>query len=669
MVDVAADQLARIDDRSYRRDQTKDAESVLSELVLPMSFPWTHRVIPHQVTSRDIDDLEGIVTCQEEVPGQDRLGALLETTTWTLPQHQTVAARRSSQDPGIINFFRFRTPQFMDLSTEQSSVGLPGAKSDEEGIYGDSGFLDEINHRKRRRIDIMESNAERFTVSIRFGGSSSRSSLRPTDASLGEPLMLLAKLPNEVAGGRKLDASLAAKEAYSLGSYDHRHGLPRLDCTKRVRAGRTRTIWSSKLIASQRPGHRSLLTGCVLENGQHRRPSDVKVFLRFNGCLVTLEKGQMKRAGQEEDNEWAGSGYGDHIVDKALATAEEHEMPDTSRENLQCSLAIDKYLESFEKQTSTSLQFVRRLNEPYSVRVVKKDSMWVNIRPPRLWSHPCEDGVFEVICSEPGELKGIQYTQDPGRGVPSKNYPWATAILLDSVAKQHQACCICWSDSGDESDKDLMICSQCQVQVHPKCYLGRSVLDAGWCCDSCVDYQQRAHLLPASLTPLNVRWARKCGLCDQFGSAVVLHKPIGWVHVYCRVWLQAEAFEHGVCIICSKTSQHLVRCGATACSLKFHPMCAVVASHAAAAGRASDPPHIARPIEYEEDRDIFLCTQYCQETVRLSFGTKNMKRSIPVAYCGLHNPGRAADRFGLLPGALHVKDAVRLPLQRKYEIA
>ena len=671
MLDEAADHLARIDEWAYRRDQTEDADSVLSQLVLPMSLPWTHRVISHQVISRDIDELEGIVTCHEEFPSEDRLGAVSETCTWTIPQHHTVAARRSSRDPGIIKFVRIRTPRMLDLCNEPISAGLPLTTPGDKGIETGSLFLDEINHRKRRRIDIIESNTEHFTVSIRFGGSSSRSSLRPTDSSLGETLMLLAKLPSEVAGGRRLDASLAAKEAYSLGSYDHRHGLPRiLESSKRVRTGRTRTIWSSKISVSQKQAHRSLLTGSLLENGQHRRPSEVKVFLRFNGWLLMLEKGQSKRVGQQEDEEWAGSGYTDPTVDKALAAAEERERSYASRENLQCSLAIDKYFESFEIQTRAVSQFIQRLSEPYSVRVVQKDLMWISVRPPRLWSHPCEDGVFGVVCSEPGELKGIQYTQDSDNGDPGKNYPWATAILIDSVAKQHQACCICWSDSDDENDKDLIICSQCQVRVHPRCYLGRKIFDSGWSCDSCVDYQERVNLLPASLTPLNVRWARKCALCDQFGSAVVLHKPLGWVHAVCLAWQQARALEDGICIICSKTSQHLVRCAATACSLKFHPMCAIVASHAAAVGRASNPPYLGGQMERAEDRDIFLCTQYCQETVSISYGMEAMKkkRSIPVAYCGLHNPGRAADRYGLLPGAIHFKDAVRIPMERNHEM-
>jgi hypothetical protein len=70
-------------------------------------------------------------------------------------------------------------------------------------------------------------------------------------------------------------------------------------------------------------------------------------------------------------------------------------------------------------------------------------------------------------------------------------------------------------------------------------------------------------------------------------------------------------------------------------------------------------------MEAEEDRDLFLSTQYCQETVTLSFGKKNdLLKSIPIAYCGLHNPDRAADRVGLMPGALFFRDAVHLPLEK-----
>ena len=491
--------------------------------------------------------------------------------------------------------------------------------------------------------------------------------------------MLLAKLPHEISGGRRMEASRALEEATHLGSYDHRHGLPRLlDSTKRVRTGRTRTIWSSKESMSQRP-LKSLLTGALLDGAQQRRPTDVKVFLRLNGSLLFLgRKHSRSDCEAGEDDEWAGAGYTNQAIEAALDKAEGLESNNAPRENPQCSFDATSYFESMKKRNSVQSRFVKQTREPYFVRVVEKDGLWLSIRPPHLWSNICEDGVLQIVCSQTGEMNGIQYTSCTSVGKSAgQNYPWATAIFLDTMARRHQTCCVCWSESEKEDELDIVICTMCQVRVHPKCYHGKKVFDPKWMCDSCLDYQERANSLPASLTPLNVRWARKCSLCDQFGSAVALHhsssvsnKRQSWAHVYCRTWERAMAFEQGTCVLCSRTSQYLVRCAAVGCSLKFHPMCAVVSSLSASSGRASDRTFLGSEMEREEDRDVFLSTQYCQEVASVSFGNKKVKkRSIPVAYCGLHNPKRAPDRYGLLPGAAFFSDAAGLPLKRSKEVS
>ena len=256
----------------------------------------------------------------------------------------------------------------------------------------------------------------------------------------------------------------------------------------------------------------------------------------------------------------------------------------------------------------------------------------------------------------------------------SKSYPWATAIFLDAMSKQHQTCSICWSGPDDDKDQELLVCNLCQVRVHPTCCFGKKLFDSQWCCDSCLDYKERASDLPPSLTALNVRWARKCGLCDQFGSAVEVCQHTSskgnsriWAHVSCRIWERSKAFEEGDCVLCSRTSKYLVRCAAVGCTLRFHPMCASIASYAAAVRRVSNPtfPVCVGSMEKEEDVDIFLCTQYSQDLACVSLEQGKAKKwSFPVAYCGIHNPHRAPDRWGLLPGAAHFKDSTRLPLAR-----
>lgn len=674
LIEEVADQLARLDDQAYRREQTKDTNAILSQLVLPMSLPWTHRIQSYRGISHDIDELEGIVEYEEEFPGEDRMGELDETRTYSLPEHHVEAARRNSQDPGIVEYTRFRTPRSINVSTEPTRAIERDVPSGEDaGEDTPVGFIEEIESRKRRRIDIIGESTEKFTVSIRFGGSSSRSSLWPTNVSLREPLVLQAKLPPEIPGGRRLDASRAAQEASQLGSYDHRHGLPRLsENTKRVRTGRTRLVWTSKQSMSQRPLHKSLLTGMVIENGQQRRPTDVTVFLKYNACLLTAEKGKAKKLVETEDaDEWAGARYTNTVVESALAIADEQEAVDAPKERLQCSFDAATYLDHVNKKTSGASQFIKRRFEPYSV-TLEKDQLWLKVCPPCLWSHPGEDGVFQVVCSETGKLEGIQRntnSSENAEGRACKDYPWATSILLDDMAKQHQACCICWSDPDAASQQNFIVCSHCNVQVHPQCYDGKRAFNPNWSCDSCNDYIEKRKSLPKSLQPRDVRWARVCRLCPQYGSAVVRRqvndKQSNWVHAFCLTWQRSNAFETGICVICSKKSEFLVRCAASGCSLLFHPMCAKIASHVAATNRGMNHTSFCGEVEREEDEDIFLSTQYCQEVVSVSFGKKN-KRIIPIAYCGLHNPQRARDRYGLQPGAVHFREATRLPMERDH---
>jgi hypothetical protein len=679
MVGNAADQLCRIDDRAFRRAQLLDANSILSKIVLPMSIPWTHKIEAHRIIPRDIDELDGVIAAEAEFPAESRLGEIQEVPGSSASEHQLVSTIRSNDDPGVVEFTRTLVPLSIDLSTERPrGIMREGAPADSEGELS-LRFMDEVQRRKRRRLGIIAENTKRLKVSIRFGGVSSRATLRPNVGARLVPCELLATLPQELLVGRKVDWDRAAENAAQLGSYDLRHGLPRMaSISKRVKSGRTRLMWSSKQSRSQR-SHKSLLTGTSLETGQQRRPLDVKVFIRLNGQVVTVDKSQKSKIPIDGDDEWAGSAYSERTVALALDKACEHEQSGRHRERLQCSLVFPAYSKKIWERTSINSEFMNVMQEPFFVKVTDNEQLWLDVRPPRVWSHPCEDGVFSTVCTETGEMNGIQYSGSDRAAGSSKAYPWATAVFLDAVAKLRQTCCICWSNS-DGISEELVLCKHCQVRVHPKCYFGEKTFDPDWCCDSCVDYQNRASSMPGSLTATNVRWARVCRLCPQFGGAIaqrryaggaVVETPRSWEHVHCRMWKDAAAYQGGVCTLCSKHSANLVRCAAVGCSILFHPMCSVVASHAAASRRASDSDFLHYTLDFGEDRDAFLATQYSHEMVDISIGKKRSKKrwQIPVAYCGLHNPQRARDRYGLLQGAVFFDDSVRLPLDRKKIVA
>jgi hypothetical protein len=101
----------------------------------------------------------------------------------------------------------------------------------------------------------------------------------------------------------------------------------------------------------------------------------------------------------------------------------------------------------------------------------------------------------------------------------------------------------------------------------------------------------------------------------------------------------------------------------------FHPICALVASNVAfwkaqhartTLSRAA--ASMDQPIERVLEDDEYLCTQFRLSKVEVGSTVTGEKVTLPVVYCGYHNPDRRPDMCGLYPaGQFLGGGAVRIP--------
>jgi hypothetical protein len=177
----------------------------------------------------------------------------------------------------------------------------------------------------------------------------------------------------------------------------------------------------------------------------------------------------------------------------------------------------------------------------------------------------------------------------------------------------------------------------------------------------------------------------RCHLCPHRGGAMSMLEPKSqqWTHEVCRIWSNADTPENeelesrpfhrnskvaaNACALCGGTGikkgksncMGLTKCAAPGCYIAFHPMCALVASKM---GTTDDQSPVSsrktrlsieqeeKKSEEEDDEDVAadkkLCNEYTLQLVKLA----HLEDFIPVAFCGLHNPGRENSFYGRLPG-------------------
>ena len=191
----------------------------------------------------------------------------------------------------------------------------------------------------------------------------------------------------------------------------------------------------------------------------------------------------------------------------------------------------------------------------------------------------------------------------------------------------------------------------------------------------------------------------RCYLCPHSGGAMSQLGVGGqWAHEVCKVWSVSDFSEDpkvkGVpslsnyfpkesgplasacCALCGSGGKHdnqdnssqfncgLVTCAARGCHVRFHPMCALLSSKVGMEDKASKPKssrtrktrhsdqgekQSEEAARIEEDKQF--CKKYVLQMVHVTTNGDEQRKCIaPVAFCGLHNPNRAGEFFGRLPG-------------------
>lgn len=687
LVNSCAITLASFDKRACARAQITDANSLLEQLLLPMAFPWSHpnehslKVIP-----RDIDELPGILSIGDGLPEVEDHGKFRHLKGRGLPTNTQIASRRS-HDPGVVELTTFFKPTKAQRHLAYSPR-FYDPREEDQILHGELSLrmYQEVQARKRRRRDMETVNTTTRLVSFRLASTSSRSSIFEDFGTAKVPIFLHATLPRQVHEGTRKSGVVAFEVACDLGLYNCRPPpavstvLNDPSCINRFFVGRTRLIWTEKEehgAQSQRAAFRSLLTGGRLEPNALKRPLNVKVAIFLNGTLLSSEKLPAFKCSEGFRAAHVSGILASKVVDDALDAAC-GKVPSSSEDYSQCSLNSEKlssnifgHLTLIPSRLSPDL--VNRIREPFSVlrqilagtsrgpSVQTLERACLNIIPPRIDCLPTEDGRISVMCSGSGR---IVWERRPMESNQQASHS-ASTVILRELASESDRCLVCWSaDSLIASVSSSVNCVICDIRVHAKCLASHQAHDEWTCptCEQCSESSTSAE--------------RFCLVCNHAGGAFARVKD-GWVHDVCRIWCEIDEYlptcdvtkDTGVstatCHICSEGSPLVVQCSAELCCVRFHPMCAVVAS----IGAEIHHKNLIRA--GGKEGDAFLCTQYTLSLLHTSFADARKSvvgnsTTLPLAMCGYHNPKRQADWYGLYPGGCFLDGAMRIPPNRIY---
>ena len=315
---------------------------------------------------------------------------------------------------------------------------------------------------------------------------------------------------------------------------------------------------------------------------------------------------------------------------------------------------------------------------------------------PQIECLPTVDGLIGVICTRAGNLQP----------------KWVPAMLeQDPYLTKSPTCSVCFVADAAES---IETCSSCGIRVHLSCCLAKGTrLPHGmqWACsmcsgaqgDSVASNQSSNPRKRKSKTPFRFRDAEQrdapasnptkqnasslqCQLCPHSGGAMSpTTRGKGYVHEICRIWTgvgthpQCEKKDEKMkmpllhtllrtlCALCGRlvtesTSKELVRCVASGCLVKFHPMCALLASKMAAS-ETRQVDASSDVLERMNGVDSQLCKEYTLTMMKCQVGESENRitKVLPVAFCGFHNPTRDTSLFGCYPCGGILGESMRIP--------
>ena len=498
-------------------------------------------------------------------------------------------------------------------------------------------------------------------------------------------------------------------------------GRTRLMWTKAHLGGRASNDCHS---SRHRLAYSTILTSDRVDISLYRRPREVVLAVRVNGVRLTQKrsdsttpKAVMDRPfGNDDETVAAASGLGIKAISDAVVAAcgtvsatksrkkraaipQQPDDSEPSRGEPICFLQSEELLQNLLR--------ARKAEAAAAKRSAKTDipkagtaahipiSNIADFIHPTLECLPSADGLVRIVCTISGDMKPR----------------WVPAILeLDSDETKPAKCSVCFFADSTES---VEACITCGVRVHLSCCSDKGTRRAGgssWACASCSStrgedspsQQSSNHRKRKSKTPHRFRDDDKggsamvdpvkqnasslqCQLCPHSGGAMSpLLESGGYVHEVCRIWTRVEQQQHSekldeitrnpllnclrmLCALCgSRTvdveSNEIVRCAASGCQVRFHPMCSLLASKIATSEAAqSEMP--SDKLERMNILDSQLCKQYTLTMMKCTVGDEEEFKTtiLPVAFCGLHNPIRDTSLYGCYPCGGLIGDTMRIP--------
>ena len=253
-IDSLASTLARLDEEAYQKAVLQDANSILENLLLPLSFPWAHPAGPVVRTiPRDIDEMPAI----QMIADADHELCSLKNNNFDLgrrcsndsedresqPDDDNAdfhAVARRADDPGVVELLTCRKPlvlagkdSTLTRIAGRSSILLKDPvvemtdhvsllKVEENGSSGvntpnDLSYhiFSQIQDKKRRKLEAGMARLKTSMISFKVESTSSRPQLfNKSDSQTRMPLLLPAELPQDfrpIVKGRNKDRLPAAR--------------------------------------------------------------------------------------------------------------------------------------------------------------------------------------------------------------------------------------------------------------------------------------------------------------------------------------------------------------------------------------------------------------------------------------------------------------------------
>ena len=180
----------------------------------------------------------------------------------------------------------------------------------------------------------------------------------------------------------------------------------------------------------------------------------------------------------------------------------------------------------------------------------------------------------------------------------------------------------------------------------------------------------------------------RCAICLLPGGAMSRISPENekfWVHETCRIWTSGRNpspnYVSHPCVLCGKNGaqslssrvkkeklfqyaprRHVVKCAAADCHILVHPMCALISTLDSKSMNNStqkvSESAILDNIQKNRKKDMELCSQYTFTFTSICVPARSFGRqlgasgatSLPIIFCGIHNPAREQTFYGLCPG-------------------